>query len=348
MSTMEVRALCLCNVAIYAGIAGFVGVMPVYLTQLGAGSTLTGFFLAFAYLCLALSTVIAGRLSDRLQRRKGVLLLSSACAAPITWLMGATTTVVPLMVVTGCLWFVTGTAMTMVTILAGVCANAAERGWLFGRLTLSARLGLLLGNLISGPIVDRWGYHALFIVLGLVYLGLPSASMVVPDKRVALAPREGAPRSAILTQRPFLFLFVASIVGQAANIVMVLSRALLMYGLHFEAAAITTVAALGSVVTLPLPLLSGRLADRLGPKPILFVCFASTPLGLLFWGIVLGLSAGGLAISAVQMTPTLLLSVLLSLAALLALLPISAAPPADQHEAATGQRGAAARRDAVV
>src|SRR5205085_9272022 len=136
------------------------------------------------------------------------------------------------------------------------------------------------------------------------------------------------------------------------------------------------------------------------PKPLLFVCYAGTPLGLLvlvgahafwqFWiasavqtvlgaslvvgsalvselfpeerrgtalallnatpwiGIVLGLSAGGLAISAVQMTPTLLLSVLLSLAALLALLPISATPPADPHEAAARQRGAAARRDAVA
>src|SRR5437588_9610551 len=85
----------------------------------------------------------------------------------------------------------------------------------------------------------------------------------------------------MLTRRPFLFLFVASIMGQAASIVIVLSRALLMHGLHFEVTAITMAAALGSVATLPLPLLSGRLADHLGPKPILVACFASTPLGLL-------------------------------------------------------------------
>ena len=402
MSARQVGALCLCNVTIYAGIAAFVGVMPVYLTKLNAGSTITGFFLAFAYLCLALSAVIAGHLSDRLGRRKGVLLLSGACAAPLAWLMGATTTVVPLLVLTGCLWFVTGTALTMVTILAGLCAPAAKRGRIFGWLTLSVSLGLLLGNLVSGPVVDRWGYHALFMILGLVYLALPGASAFASDKHVEPAPRTGAPRGAraILTQRSFLFLLVASIVGQAANVVIVLSRALLMHGLHFEVAAITTAAALGSVVTVPLPLLAGRLADRLGPKPILAVCFASTPLGLLilvgahvfwqFWvasalqtvlgaslvvasalvsdlfpeerrgtalallnatpyiGIVLGLSAGGLAISVVRMTPTLLLSMLLSLVALLVLSPISTVPSTDQHDAVAGPREATARRDPVA
>jgi len=69
MRKQQLIALCFCNVIIYSGIAGLVGLMPVYLTQLGADTTVTGFFLAFAYLALALSNIVGGRLSDRFQRR---------------------------------------------------------------------------------------------------------------------------------------------------------------------------------------------------------------------------------------------------------------------------------------
>ena len=398
MSATQVRALCLCNVVIFIGIAAIVGVMPVYLAQLRAGATITGLFLAFAYLCLALGTVLAGCLADRLQRRKTVLLVSGACAAPLTWLLGTITAVLPLLVVVGCLWFVTGTAMALVPILTGLCAPPTERGRLFGRLTLSSGLGLLLGNLLSGPIVDRWGYPALFVVLGLVALGLPGASALAPDPGATPAPPAHVTRrtGAILTQRPFLLLVGASILGQAANIVIVLGRVLLMHTLHFPTTAITIVAALGGVVTLPLPLLCGRMADRLGPKPVLIACFAGPPLGLLalasaqalwqFWvasalqtvlgaslvvgsalvsalvpaerrgtalallnatpwiGIVVGLSGGGLAISLVQMRSTVLVSVLLSLVALVALLPISTRqPPRSATQPHDGAKAQAAR-----
>lgn len=393
MRTTQIIGMCLCNVAIYIGIAAFVGIMPVYLTHLGASSTQIGLVLALAYLCLATSMVVAGRITDRLQRRKAILLLSGASAAPIAWLTGTTTTVGPLLLLTGILWFMTGIAMAMVTAIAGLCADATRRGRLFGQLTVSGSLGLLLGNLLSGPVVDRWGYPALFTLLAVVYVGLPGAGLLVPDRHVGRGSREGRPSSlrAIAARRPFLVICVASIVGQASNIVIVLSRTLIMHSLRFDATAITVVAALGSVVTLPLPLLAGRVANRRKRKPILLACFVSTPLGLLvltsasafwqFWtasalqtimgvslvvgsalvsdlfpeetrgtalalwnatpwmGIVLGLSGGGLAISLAQMRPTLVMSVVLSVVALLLLVSVSIPHLAGQEHTVVDQRG---------
>jgi MFS family permease len=184
--------------------------------------------------------------------------------------------------------------------------------------------------------------------------------------------------------RTFRFLFFASIMGQASNAVFALSRPLIMQDLRFNATAITTAAAIGSLVSLPLPLVVGRLSDRLGRKPLIVLCFFAMPLGLIvlatagqiwqFWlasilqtilgismvvssalvtdmfadesldtalsllnatiwiGIVIGLSVGGVAINVFQMTPTLVVSVLVSLGAIGLLIPMEAPQRPRQEE----------------
>jgi DHA1 family multidrug resistance protein-like MFS transporter len=162
MNKKQWLALCVCNIIIYAGIGGLVGLMPIYLTRLGADATITGFFLAVIYLSLALSNVISGQLSNRFQRRKGLLILGGVLAAPISWLMSQASSIGPLLILMAGLWFVIGIPMTMVNILAGLFSEAAVRGRNFGLLGLSAGFGLFLGGLVSGPVVDRWGFPALF------------------------------------------------------------------------------------------------------------------------------------------------------------------------------------------
>ena len=55
-----------------------------------------------------------------------------------------------------------------------------------------------------------------------------------------------------------------------------------MDSLSFDATAVSTAGAIGSLVGLPLPFLVGWLSDRLGRKPFIILCYLTQVIGLLF------------------------------------------------------------------
>ncbi len=93
MGKRQLAVLCVCTMAIYSSIGGLVGLMPVYLTRLGVDASIIGLFLASAYLALALSNVVAGRVSDHFQRRRPFLIIGGLLASPLAWLMSRAATV---------------------------------------------------------------------------------------------------------------------------------------------------------------------------------------------------------------------------------------------------------------
>ena len=335
--------------------------MPVYLSQAGADPTATGLFLAFMYLCLATSTVVGGTLSQRFQRQRAFLIASGALAALSTWTMRNSPSLTASLLLMGGVWFATGIAISMTSVLTGLASTPGSTGPHFGVLNLSAGLGLLFGNLVSGRVVDGLGFDGLFAAFGSLYLLIPLAGLLVNDRVVRPNPTTAAPTGPdLLSRRTIVLLLIASVLAQAANIMLFLSRALMMHDRGYDATAITTASAFGSVVTLPLPLVLGSLADRVGRRLLMVACFAAPVLGLLvqvsavelwqFWvasafstivgtsvvvasalvtdmvpraglstplallnatpwvGIVIGLSAGGAAISMFQMAPALMLA----------------------------------------
>jgi len=290
--------LCVCNLVLYAGLSGQVGLLPVYLARLGADPAQSGAFLACVYLCLAVSTVAAGRLAQRLARRRLLLVLSGLLAAPLAWAVGHARDVPATLLLMGSLWFVMGIAMALTSILAGLSAAAGRRGRRFGALQLASASGLLTGGLVSGPLVEHASFAGLFAAFGWAYLLIPVAGLLLdeprPDashaeRRGAAArdpssgrldhPRESEPRRP--GQSTLVVLLVASVLAQAANITLFFSRTLMMNGRGYQPTAISTAAAIGSALTLPLPLVLGWLSDRLGRKPLLLACFAAPVLGLL-------------------------------------------------------------------
>jgi MFS family permease len=283
MSKKQLIALFVCNLVVAAYGLGLTGLLPVYATRLGADSTLAGLYLSSAFLALAISTVVAGRLADRIQRRKAMLIISAAVIVPLSWLMGQASSLALLMVLTAGVWFAAGFTVTMINILTGLFAAESERGRLFGIIGLSGGVGGVLGSLASGPIVDRWGFTALFTLAGLMYIIVPIAGLFVEDKfvppvrRAASAP---VPRG-IFTNRTFLFLFCASILAHIANSQLLLGRPLIMDRLHFDATAISSAGAVGALIAIPLPLLIGWLSDRLGRKPLIMITYLGTAIALL-------------------------------------------------------------------
>ena len=312
MGKRQLLGLCAGNAIVYVGVSALFNLVPLYLPRIGGDVRSTGLVLAMAYLSLALSVLVGGQLSARLQRRTLWLRLGGLAAAPLAWGLRDATTVATLAILLACLWFATGIVAAMVGILTGLSADPEQRGRSFGMVSLSSGFGLFLGGLTSGRIVDRWGFDALFTALGGCYLLIPLVGLLIRDGRAGdRGDNRDTGTRGVFANRTFLALFFASIIGQAANVVIALARPLIMAGLRFEPTAITAAAAVGSLVSLPLPLVVGRLSDRYGRRLPLLLCFLGPPAGLLvlaiaqraphFWvasvlGSVLGLS--GVVVSA--------------------------------------------------
>src|SRR5215212_8403025 len=109
----------MCTLVAFIVGGGLVPLLPIYATRLGADSVLTGYYLAFAFLALAFSSIFAGWLSNRLQRRKSLLMIAGVLMIPTIWLMGQVTTIIGLAILTALLWFLAGFVVTMVSVLTG-------------------------------------------------------------------------------------------------------------------------------------------------------------------------------------------------------------------------------------
>lgn len=380
MGKKQLIALFICGLPIFVNGSALSALLTVYAARLGADPASNGLFLSIGYFALVMSGIVAGRLSDRFQHRKLMLIGAGLLIVPCTWLLHEASTIVQLTIITVLIRIGLGIAFAMINILTGIFVGEKERGRVFGILGFSDPLGAMIGGFIGGPIVDRWGFPALFTIAAVIYMIIPLAALFLKDKKVqpAECPLEAAPVSGIFTNRTFLFLFSASILGYIANSQLIFTRPLIMDGLHFDATAISTTGAIGGLVGMPLPLLAGWLSDRLGRKPMLIICYLGTVLGLLilapaflnwhFWaasilqttlgpaiivgsalvtdlfpkerlgtslsllnatpfiGFVIGFGASGAAINAIEMVPTLMIGVALSLVAILLLLPIRSRP----------------------
>jgi MFS family permease len=278
----QLIALFLCSLATFTVGSGLVPLLPIYATRLGADSILTGYYLAFAFLALSISSVFGGWLSDRLQRRKSLLMVAGVLMIPTAWLMGQVTTILGLAVLTAILWFLAGIVVAMVSVLTGLFVDESERGQVFGIIGLAAPLAGIIGGLASGPIVDRWGYPALFTVAALVYILLPLCALLLADKpptiRASKAVNSTSPT--VMLGRAFLFLFFASVLAHIANSQIVLGRSLIMDSHGFDATAISSSGAIGSIISLPFPVFIGWLSDRLGRKPLIMICYLASLIGL--------------------------------------------------------------------
>ena len=283
MSRKQLFALFLCSLFPWTVGNGLIPLLPVYATQLGATPVLVGYYLACSYLALAVGTIVAGGVSDKLQRRKTLLITAGMISIPAMWLMSRATDLWHLAVLTATVWFCGGVGLSLVSILTGLFAKEAERGKVFGVLSLTGALGTLIGGLTMGPIADRWGYPTLFVVITLFFALWPVTGMLLEDRVVAQVRGGEASASGDTAGfgRDFFLLFLASIVAGVAWFVGLLGISLAMNQLGFASTAISGTAAVGGAMTLPFLPLMGWLSDRLGRKRLLALCYLLGMVGLL-------------------------------------------------------------------
>ena len=100
---LTVLVLCSLFVIMYAG--PLLTLLPVHASQLGASPSQVGAYLALVYTGLALSTLVAGWLSDRYQRRKETIIVAGQLASLGLALMGQASTLWQLSLASFSTWF---------------------------------------------------------------------------------------------------------------------------------------------------------------------------------------------------------------------------------------------------
>ena len=286
MSKKQLGVLFACSTVIWAVGTGLLPLLPVYLTKVGATTVMSGYYLSFTYLALALGTVAAGWLSDRLQRRKLLLILGGVVMVPVLWLMGRATNMWQLAALTATAWFCGGLELTAISIIAGLFADQAERGKVFGILAMTTALGQLVGGATVGPIVDRWGYATVFSGLSIFAILAPVIALLTEDNPATPTVRgsEAATGQKRLALGSGLALLVAArltsaVAIQATNLAVPLA----MNTLGFAVAAITSATAVGGAVSLPLRPTVGWLSDRLGRRRFLILGQLAGAAGLMIY-----------------------------------------------------------------
>jgi MFS family permease len=283
MPKKQLLALFLCSLVGWTILQSILNLLPVYAVQLGADQALAGNFLALAFVAITVGTLVAGWISDKLQRRKSMLIMAGLLNIPATWLMGQVVEFWQLAILTFIVYFLIGFGFTTIIILAGLFAGASERGKVFGILAVNTSLGALLGGAVSGPIVDHWGYRVLFVLASLCWVLQPLVALFLEDRVLTEPPRETEsvqPKKYALGSTFYLFM-LANLIAFGASFIAVLGRPLLMNELRFDAAAISSVVAIGGAVSLPLPLLLGWLSDRWNRYWLIVACFLGSAIGLL-------------------------------------------------------------------
>jgi MFS family permease len=283
MSTTQLLALFLCNLVPWTIGNGMTSLLPVYAAELGAAPVVAGHYLSISFLALAIGTLSASWLSDKLQCRKALVIVGGMVSVPALWLMGRAADIWYLTTFSVTWYFLAGLTITLISILAGLFAEETERGRIFGILALTNPVSAVIGGLAAGPIADKWGYPTMFAVLSLFGILWPLTGLLLKDKVVARVQRR---ETVTAEERPrlggsFSLLFLASLTACAVTFVVMMGRSLAMSDQGLAAAAISSAVAIGGVATLPLPPLVGWLSDRVGRKRFLALGYLAGTLSLL-------------------------------------------------------------------
>jgi MFS family permease len=281
MPKKHFAALFICTLVSFTIGNSVIGLLPVYISNLGADPASTGYFFALIFLSLAVGTMLAGWLSERFQNRKLLLILSGIPGIPITWAMSQITDVTQLALINAVSTVFGGMGLALVNILAGLFAPEHERGKVFGILAFASTLGGLVGGFASGRIADRWGFPALLQILAIWSILYPVAALFAQDKQVTKVATRQSSGTVRRLGKAFYLLFAASFSAWIAVFIHGLGKPLAMNTLGFDSTAVSSTVAVGAAVTLPLPPLLGWLSDRIGRKRLIALCYLAGGLGLL-------------------------------------------------------------------
>lgn len=267
--------------------------MPAIATSLHAPFRQVQWVVLAYLLAVTALSVNAGRLGDRLGRRR--LLLAGIALFALASLLCALATSLPLLVAAR---IAQGAGAAVMLALAMAMATGAvsqrRAGSAMGLLGSMSALGTTLGPALGGLLLARYGWPSLFLVnLPLAGLALLLAWRYLPEGRQA--PGVPPPRLALRSQPALAAgLLASALVSTVMMTTLVVGPFYLARGLQLDSTVSGLVLALGPLAAALCGVPAGRLVDRHGAQRMLkagLLCAALACLALALLPASLGVAA---------------------------------------------------------
>ncbi|MDG6898229.1 MAG: MFS transporter [Nitrososphaerota archaeon] len=143
-----------------------------------------------AYVCSSLVSPVAGRISDRLRRRRLLLLVGEAASLPFFVLIP----VVPGFLLVSVFFLLAETILsfgsTALQAFVADISSAQERGGSYGFLSAVGSAGSVVGILAAGVVSELFGLDSIFYMVGFVMAGtIMLILLAVPEVEIPASPR---------------------------------------------------------------------------------------------------------------------------------------------------------------
>jgi len=250
--------------------------LPLYATEFGATRTVIGIYFAVVYAASVVGTIATGWLAQRVPP-KSLFVAAGVLGVGALVLLGQATALWQVVLFTAAIWFGGAITIPLVGVFTGLVADGDNRGKSFTLMYLAFPLGAVFGGTTVGQLVAWQGYSVMFAVLAAVWAVLPLIGLLaLRDERFSkLTSSEGkAGEASAPLGRTFFLLLAAFLLSATAVNVGRLGTSLSMQTFNFSPNAVASTATVSGLVTIPVTILIGALADRLGHKRLLVVGYA--------------------------------------------------------------------------
>jgi MFS family permease len=263
-------------------------VLPIYGLEIGASAVQIGlFFTAFSLVLVVLRPLVGAGL-DRFGRRP--FLIAGLAGYALTMLIFALSRSVAAIVAARA---VQGVASSLLWLSAyAIIADSAERderGQAFGRVTMSAGQGGIVGTFVGMGVVIELGITRGWPPLFAAFSAAAAVSAVLALFSLSESRRPSAKRETLPIRwtRPWALLLLVTLVTGAAWAM--ISPVLMIYlqeKLNAHVADLALAFLPAALVAATLPARLGRLTDRFGRKPLMLVGLAGAAITSLLIPVV--------------------------------------------------------------
>ncbi|MBN1936111.1 MAG: MFS transporter [Anaerolineae bacterium] len=327
------RNLVVLWIAEVLSIAGFSVVLPFlpyYVQELGITESnqvifWSGLLTSAQAVTMALIAPVWGSLADR-YGRKIMVVRAMFGGAVVMSMMGFVQNVYQLIVLRAIQGLLTGTVPAAMTLVAS-STPSQRRGFALGIIQMAIYLGSTAGPFLGGFVADQFGYRPTFWITGaLLFLaGVVTSILVREDFTPIDGPVSGQKRVSlwqgivmVFSSHALLILFGIRVLERMAIQVISPVMALFIQSIapsDTKIATLTgTITGFASAASAVSAVFLGRLSDRVGARRVVIACSAvsalcfamqsqaQTPVVLLIWRTLAGVSIGGIvaSVSALQ------------------------------------------------
>jgi len=281
--------------------------LPLYAYSKGISSADVAFTYTIAFSVSTLSLPAWGRLSDQLDKRN-LLVLLSASVVIILLLITFVSRLFDLTILYVMYFTFGGASNSISAALATNIVMSTKMGREFGRWRISFSLGWIMATLFSGLLTDVFGFTSIFVLSAIATFFSALCFRLLRGEPERQEPKKTSAIMPILRQRSLIIMYLAIFLIWVVNPSIDVFLPLYMYQppLNAPKTLISIAFSLSAIAEVPAMLYFGVLSDRIGRKLILALCFlayparlfltamSNDPISILFVQLFHALTFGGL------------------------------------------------------